>query len=130
MNNHILRSMSLDDARLSSSVAIECWTNNASNSIDSAMLIDLLHHQIENLADLPFEHGQWLVIRHHSGAVFPAIMPEGQRNQESWEGISMSACLCVLKALKDNNAYFCELHSQLSNALNIENLEEEPCLVA
>ena len=45
MNNHVIQSMTLQDAKAKCELAIECWANSADASVKPRELVEKLHHQ-------------------------------------------------------------------------------------
>lgn len=130
MNNHVIQSMTLQDAKAKCELAIECWANSADASVKPRELVEKLHHQIERLVEMNFDDGRWHVMKHASGAVFPVIVPDGQLNTESWEGLSMAACYMMLQELASKNPCWQTVFAAIEKAIMDENLEVTPCLVA
>ena len=126
MNNHVLQMMSLTEAKTLGPKAIECWNNRFENDFEASKMINQIHQRLEMLVDMSFDSGTWKIMKHESGAVFPVIIPEGQRNFEGWEGLSMSACLPILEQLTSTNPLWEKVYSDLGKAVAVENLETTP----
>jgi hypothetical protein len=130
MNNHTLQTMSLKDAKNGGTRATQCWEHLIKTEFDACNIINLLHKKIELLVDMSFESGKWIIMKHESGAVFPVIIPDGQRNSEGWEGLSMSASHMIIKELMGKNPIWKKIFNALDKAVTVENLEITPILVA
>jgi len=130
MNNHILQTMSLAEAKIKGALAINCWKNFFENEFEASDLVNQIHQRIEALVDMSFDSGKWIVMKHESGAIFPVIIPEGQRNCESWEGLSMSASYMIIKELMNTNPFWQQVYDGLDKAVLVENLETTPFLVS
>lgn len=130
MNNHVIQSMTLEEAKAKCELAIECWANSADTSFAPRDLVEKFHHHIEGLVEMNFDSGRWNVVKHESGAVFPVIVPDGQLNTESWEGLSMAACYMMLQELASRNPCWQTIFAAIDKAVTDENIEVRPCLVA
>lgn len=129
MNNHLLQSMSLTEAKREGSKAIQCWEGSLKNEIEASDIINQIHQKVEVLVDMSFDSGKWIIMKHVSGAIFPVIIPEGQRNYEGWEGLSMSASHMITKELMTKNHFWKKIFEALDRAVIVENLETSPYLV-
>ena len=128
MNNHILQKMSLDEAKVQGFKAINCWKNNIKNENEASTIINQFILRIETLVDMTIDSGQWIIMRHVSGAVFPVLIPDGQRNIEGWEGLSMSVSHVLIKEMLDENPFWHNVYDDLDKAVLGENLEISPFL--
>lgn len=128
MNNHVLQMMSLEDAKNKGAKAIECWESSFKDELEAAEMINQIHQKVEVLVDMSFDSGKWIIMKHASGAVFPVIIPEGQRNYEGWEGLSMSASHMITKELMITNPFWKKIFEDLDRAVIVENLETSPYL--
>ncbi|GHG07753.1 hypothetical protein [Thalassotalea marina] len=130
MNNYKLTSMSLDEAKKSANSALPNWPINLKKGRRIVNLVQKVHSQIEDLVSLRFETGEWIVMKHFSGAIFPVIIPEGQLDLESWEGISMSASCLVVEDLLEIDPNLQTICDSIRRAIEIENLELNPQVIS
>jgi len=129
MNNHILRITTLEEAKIIGFNSIPKWGEKNKSIIEANNIINKIHQRIESLIDVSFDSGKWIFMKHENGAVFPVIIPDGQRNYEGWEGLSMSASYMVIKELMSKDPLWESIYIPLSKAISIENLEITPFLV-